>query len=71
MSVILTGMGEDGREGVRVLRTYGGQTLTQDAASSRSLRNAESCRTGEVERRKRSARRLSDTNSRTRAKAKR
>jgi two-component system chemotaxis response regulator CheB len=33
LSVILTGMGEDGREGVRVLRTFGGQTLTQDAAS--------------------------------------
>jgi two-component system chemotaxis response regulator CheB len=33
LSVILTGMGEDGREGVRALRAKGGITLTQSAGS--------------------------------------
>jgi two-component system chemotaxis response regulator CheB len=33
LSVILTGMGEDGREGVRALRVRGGITLTQSAGS--------------------------------------
>jgi two-component system chemotaxis response regulator CheB len=33
LSVILTGMGEDGLEGVRALRTFGGMTLTQNEAT--------------------------------------
>jgi len=33
LSLVLTGMGEDGLDGVRSLRACGGQTLTQNAAS--------------------------------------
>lgn len=34
LGVILTGMGNDGADGLKVLRDYGGHTLGQDAASS-------------------------------------